>query len=52
MDGIKSNSDPEDTLIECFHFFNVENVRAWENKYNSLLNYVAFRTSKTYESIP
>lgn len=49
---IKPSSNLKETELICLKFFNINSIDEWYDKYNSLLTFTAFKTSKSFDSIP
>jgi len=49
---LKAAPRPTDEVTECLRFFDVSSVQAWHDRYDTVLDAVAFRKSPTFESWP
>ena len=49
---LKTAPCPSEEVTECLRFFDVPSVQAWYDKYDAVLEVVAFRKSQTFDSWP
>ena len=49
---LKTAPRPIDEVTECLRYFDVSSVQAWHDRYDAVLEAVAFRTSPTFDSWP